>query len=343
MNILVTGAQGFIGRYLVARLLQNPEVESIVGVGRSTEDSETFSQSLSWCGESVKAPIPGSLRSQLDDQRFRDQPLDLTDTDSVKVLFKKAGIQSVVHLAGALRDSVFNDLMVNNIGATQSLLTVIEKVNPKGRLILGSSGSVYGKSASIPAKETDRCEPLDQYAVSKLASENFARVSSCRSGFTLAVARIFNVVGPGLDERHLASHLARQFAEQRLSAHPTRISVGPLTSSRDYIDVRDVANGLARLLFNFDTKGEGTFNLASGVELKTQFIYDELSSLSSNSRSEVDRLAARQLDIDRAYADISRLRSLGFRCEYSLSDSLEALLNYYLVEVSAACKALSPN
>jgi len=334
MNVLVTGAQGFIGRYLVKKLLQNQNVEKVVGIGRSPQDMKHFSQSVNWAGRSIKAPLPKALHASQRSKRYLYYSINLEDTRAIESTITSQGIEGIIHLAGALRDSELTNLINNNVIATQSLLSAIENCLPHGRLILGSSGSVYGGSASVPALESDRCEPLDPYAVTKLAAENLANVSRRRSGrYSLAIARIFNVIGPGLDERHLASHLARQFAEQKLISNTQKVQVGQLTSTRDFIDVRDVSSGLETLLLCSGQR-DGIFNLASGTELHVQVLYDKLSELSRINTPAIDLQSTRLLDINRAFADVSRIRKLGFRASHSIDSSLSNLLDYYLHDVS---------
>lgn len=307
----------------------------LVGIGRATQNNEYFSQTLTWGGEAVSAPLPVTLRSSQSDSRYKYYSINLENTAAVTSVLCDEEIEGVVHLAGALRDSPFKDLINNNVLATHSLLSAMESCLQGGRMILGSSGSVYGNSASIPAVESDRCEPLDKYAVTKLALENLANVSSRQSGYSLAIARIFNVVGPGLDERHLASYLARQFAEQKLIPKPGKVQVGKLSSTRDFVDVRDVAMGLETLLFSIDKQhGNGVFNLASGTELHVQYIYDKLAELSQIKPTSIDMQNSRQLDINRAFANVNRIRTLGFEPIHSINSSLHSLFEYYLYLVS---------
>ena len=136
----------------------------LVGIGRATQNNEYFSQTLTWGGETVSAPLPVTLRSSQSDSRYKYYSINLENTAAVTSVLCDEEIEGVVHLAGALRDSPFKDLINNNVLATHSLLSAKESCLQGGRMILGSSGSVYGNSASIPAVESDRCEPLDKYA-----------------------------------------------------------------------------------------------------------------------------------------------------------------------------------
>ena len=304
-------------------------MNSVTGIGRSSACYSHFTHELMWQRGSVKAPVPLHLLKYLNDSRYRYVAVDLNDMQSILSILNEQSIDHVVHLAGALRDSSFRDLLRNNVEATQNLLTAVERSSTVVKFIIASSGSVYGKSASIPAVESDQCQPLDNYAVSKLTSEYLLDVHARKSPLSSAVTRIFNVIGPGLDERHLCAHLARQFAEIDVDRSQTAIAVGPLGSTRDFIDVRDVADALALLLYNRGTLFEGTFNVARGVEVRTQRIFDILGEFSDSTAISTDRQKTRKLDIDRSYANIARLDKLGFNPQYSLRESLRFLFDYY--------------
>jgi hypothetical protein len=102
-----------------------------------------------------------------------------------------------------------------------------------------------------------------------------ARDSAAGSGISIAVARIFNVIGPGQHERHVAGRIAAEFAASRSRAR-RRIELGHLYSTRDFIDVRDVAQGLIIAA----VRGEGTLNLGSGCERKVEELVNEFSRAS---------------------------------------------------------------
>ena len=89
--------------------------------------------------------------------------------------------------------------------------------------------------------------------------------------------------------------------------------------------------GLETLLFSIDKQhGNGVFNLASGTELHVQYIYDKLAELSQIKPTSIDMLNSRQLDINRAFANVNRIRTLGFEPIHSINSSLHSLFEYYL-------------
>ena len=207
-------------------------------------------------------------------------------------------------------------------------------------MILCSSGSVYGEvsEASLPMSELQPAQPIDLYSVTKRAAEDVGSIYRRAYALDVVVARLFNLIGPGEDERHLAPSLARQFAERRSGVTRGPVEVGPLDTTRDFVDVRDVAAGLTAMAATTSTWAEsgGVVNVASGVETPTQALFDTLAALSGLPQQAAPNRAARRLDFARQRADIERLRSTGFEPSHPLSESLEVMLHYYLDEVAAA-------
>ena len=108
------------------------------------------------------------------------------------------------------------------------------------------------------------------YGVSKIIGEEIAR--SDPSWPSATVARVFNLIGPGLQDRHLPAVLARQFAAMAQGLGPALVEAGALTATRDFIDARDAAAAIVALAAR-GSPGDA-YNVASGVEV----------SMSSSSR-----------------------------------------------------------
>ena len=104
--------------------------------------------------------------------------------------------------------------------------------------------------------------------MSKLAAEEAARVLTHRHGLLTIGARIFNPLGPGEDERHLGGWLGRQATAIEAGMLPPVLHVGPLDSTRDFVDVRDVARGL-ELLAHRGVPGT-MYNVATGNETRAE-------------------------------------------------------------------------
>ena len=248
---LITGGQGFVGRYLVAHLLDTDRHADILAVGRSTRDDRTFTHPVRWGGRTLLAPVPTPLRLPLrQSAQYRYQAVDIRDGPAVRTLLRTFAPDVVFHLAAGLRDDPPEHLFRTNVEGTIALLEALaESAIGVQKLVLGSSGSVYGAPpAGMPVIDEDaRCAPLDLYAVSKLASEYASRILTRQYTIPAVWARLFNLVGPGQDERHVCGRFAAQVTAIARDVSPPLIDVGDLTPTRDFIDVRDVAAVLLTL------------------------------------------------------------------------------------------------
>jgi len=336
MRVLVTGAQGFIGRFAVADLLESDPSVHVVGLGRSERTDYRFTHEVTWRGTRHPAPLERSVARAAVDGRYHYVQADLNDTRHLTSLLREARPDVIVHLAASLRDEPPRNLVDTNLGAVVSLLESVvgSGVHPP-RIVLGSSGSVYGvvEGRGLPLREDMPCAPIDPYSVSKRAAEDMSRVLGEQHGLDLVWARIFNPVGPGQDERHLCGWLGQQVAAIVAGDAPPEITVGPLHTTRDYLDVRDTASALRALAVSGEPGG--TYNVASGVETAGSCILARLEAVAGVSLELRTRaLPPRRFDMDRHVADVTRLEALGWAPRYDLDASLGAVLDYYAEEVA---------
>jgi 3-dehydroquinate synthase len=339
-RILVTGAQGFLGRYLVAHLLGAEPGSEVLGLGRSPRLEDSFTHSLQWGASRLEAPLTEELRGAVQSPRYHYVSLDLLRQPELTGLLMDFRPHRIFHLASGLRDAPPDHLFRTNVEGTISLIEAIREagIEPP-RLVLGSTGFLYGQVEPdvLPIRESTPCVPIDLYGVSKLAAENAARILARRYDLPAIWARIFNLVGPGQEERHFCGRLTSQAAAIAAGLLPPLVEVEPLTATRDFLDVRDAASAL-ELLAASGTPGH-TYNLASGIESPVAQVFDSiLRQAGLEGRVEIEVKAARPADIPRYVADITRLRSLGFAAACPLERSLADLLRYYHGPVTDAAR-----
>jgi nucleoside-diphosphate-sugar epimerase len=336
-RVLITGAQGFVGRYAVAHWLQCDAATTIVGLGRSRRLFRSFTHTLEWNGRKLRAPLPHALGLVIGSQRYRYIDLDLRDRPRLIDLLKEFRPTVVLHLAGALRDEPTRRLLSLNVLATESLFEAIASaaIDPP-TVVMGSTGSLYGNVSPqrLPIREEEPPAPFDPYSVSKEAAEWMVRILSARYEVPTMYARIFNVVGPGQDERHLCGWLARQMVAVSLGLQSS-IVVGPLDTTRDFIDVRDVAQALYLLALR-GASGQ-IYNVASGSETPTRYVFDTLFALAGlGPEVPVAPRPPRSVDCVRLFADVRRLRACCCDAAFSLHRSLSDVLGYYAMVVGAS-------
>ncbi|KMO43564.1 hypothetical protein VQ03_07680 [Methylobacterium tarhaniae] len=337
-RIMITGAQGFLGRYLAAEWLAAEPGAVILGLGRSPALPGTFTHEVHWGEAALPAPLPPGLVRILATPRYAYRAIDIGDGSGLARTIREFRPDLVVHLAAALRDDPPDRLVSTNIGGVVSLLGALRAsgVMPR-KVVLGSSGSVYGWEAGRepPFGEDARCAPADPYAATKRAAEELGRILAEAACLPVVWGRIFNPVGAGQDERHLCGWLGRQIAEAGAGLRAPRVEVGSLDTTRDYIDVRDVSGAL-RVLAAHGEPGRA-YNVASGRETSGEEIFAMLVALGDLAAPvEIARRPGRRGDIARSFADASRLAALGYRPRHTLRDSLAEVLAYYRMSVAAA-------
>lgn len=331
MRYLITGAQGFVGRFLCSLILRTDPDATIVGIGRSAPRT-TFTHEITWQGRRRAAPLTADLR-ELDRARYRYLACDLrTGVDLDRVVADSAP-DAVIHLAAALRDDAAGELVRSNVDATQALIRSLAGLSLHPRLIVGSSGSVYGAPTRLPVSEDQRCAPVEPYAMSKLAAELVGTVLAADAAIPTIIARIFNIAGPGQDERHVCGRFAAQAAAIAYGDAEPIFEIGDLRPTRDFIDVRDVARALVVLVHD-GTPGE-TYNVASGVETAIADVL-ALTLETANLSRTVTTVGGyeRAADISRAYADITKLQQCGFEPAFPLRATIADLLAYYVRDVA---------
>jgi len=207
MAVVVTGAAGFLGRALVAGLVED-------GLAVAAVDRRPPPEGPGVC----------PLRADLLD---RDPAVEcaLREADAVFHLAGRPGVRDTGPAAEAAR-------VRDNVAATAAVLAAVPAGTP---LVVTSSSSVYGGAAGRPSQEEDRLRPLGGYARSKAAVE---RLCVARGG-AIAVLRPFTVAGEG---QGTDMALARWIAAVR-AGRPIEI-LGSPARTRDVTDVRDVVRAL---------------------------------------------------------------------------------------------------
>ncbi|MDD1653435.1 MAG: NAD-dependent epimerase/dehydratase family protein [Methanomicrobiales archaeon] len=240
MRVLVTGGSGFGGRHLIRHLRGIPgeDLEVICHVHTSTPE-----------------PVEGVriLRADLSDQGDADQ------------LVRRASPDAVVHLAGTTHGSLA-DLLASNVVATANLLEALQHQAPGARVLVTGSSAEYGASPLDPIPESAPLAPVTHYGVAKAAQVLLAQAVHRAHGLPVAVARPFNLTGPGQSPAFVCGSVVSQVAAME-RGEGDRLQLAELGSRRDFVDVRDVAAAMALLILHPDFTGRcagKAFNIGSG-------------------------------------------------------------------------------
>jgi len=255
---------------------------------------------------------------------------DVTDARALADAIAQAGPDAVVHLAaassvGASWEDAPETWRVNAVG-TVNVLEAVRAQAPNARVLVASTGDVYGQADMIPTPETSPFRPVSPYAASKAAAE-LASEQARRAGLNVVVSRAFQHEGPGRDERFAVGSWAAQIARAEESGGGV-VEVGDLTPRRDISDVRDVCRAYSALLDR--GVAPDTYNIASGRSVEMREVLDILVGL-ARCQIEVkeDPARRRAADIRELCGDPARLRAATgwaptIPLEQTLADVLES-------------------
>ena len=312
MRVFVTGADGFVGAWLVRRLLRDGH--EVVGGTRPLDAGN------------------GTLtRAERDAVQW--VPLELTAVDSVRRAVA-SGYDAVAHLAAvasgaeAARDPGY--AWEVNAAGTARLAQALAEAKLAGRadptMLVVSTGEVYGQGSAAPRREQDPVAPCSPYAASKLGAEVAALETWRRAGLRVVVSRAFAHTGPGQDGRFVVPAFAERLRLAKKIGAPV-IKVGNLEPVREFLHVDDVVDAYVRLLER-GAPGE-VYNVASGVPISLGALLERLGALFGvRPVAEADPGLVRPADIPYLVGDASKLRAAtGWVPRHSLDDTLKDVVN----------------
>jgi len=192
---------------------------------------------------------------------------DLADAAAARQVVRTVAPQRVFHLAAvALVPASWADpagTLRANTETTLNLLEAVRREAPEARVVIASSGEVYGPPVRLPVDEDAPLRPQNPYAVSKAAADLLSGFYADAHGVHVVRARAFNHAGPGQVPAYAIASFARQLAEALVAGRDrARIVSGNPESRRDYTDVRDVVRAY-RLLGELVVPG--AYNVCTGV------------------------------------------------------------------------------
>lgn len=305
-TVLVTGAAGFIGSHLCARL---------VGEGYTVRGLDDLSD--------------GSL-SNLDGVPELDLVVgDLRDWQTVNQVARDC---EVIYHQGAMRSverSMKDPLRTTevNVGGTLNVLRAARAHN--SRVIFASSSSVYGEQDGVRLHEGLQPRPRSPYAASKLTGEIYLQTWWRAFGVATVSLRYFNVYGPGQDPTSEYALVIPRFIARCLGGTPVEIhSDGE--QSRNFTYIHDVIEANLKAARADDKAWGRIFNVGGGEQPTTiNHLLDKISAL-TRTTPKVIYGPPRPGDIRRTHADLTLARSLiGYRPGTTLDAGLKKTIAWF--------------
>ncbi len=312
MNILVSGATGFIGSHTCVSLIEN---------GHNVIAFDNFYNSKEEVISSIEK-IVGSDNFT----KFKFYNADMTNPDDMEKIFSENEIDCVIHFAGykAVGESVQMPLNYyhNNIYGTLCMLNSMKKYNVK-KIIFSSSATVYGNPEALPIKETFSLSATNPYGRTKLMIEEILRdLYISDSDWSIVLLRYFNPVGAhksGLlceDPKGIPNNIMPRLMDvlfgktEFITVFGDDYNTKDGTGVRDYIHVSDLAYGHVKAVeYAANNKGAEAINLGTGTGYSVMELIKALEK-ASNKEIPFKICPRRPGDIDACYADPSKASEL---------------------------------
>ena len=303
MPVLVTGAEGFIGSHLCARLVkEGAQVSALVRSGADLSRLSAIEENISL------------------------NPLDIREIDQVEECVAAVRPQRIFHLAAVTnvnRDWNSLPLVTGvNLGGTINLIRALSSVDYE-ILITTCTAEAYGRNPA-PFTEEMPLDPISPYSFSKAAATEFCRMAAASLGASVRILRLFLVYGPGQGEERFLPQLIRA----ALTGRPFRMTAGEQTREYTYID--DVIEGMLVASRSIPGLGE-VYNLGTGDEIPLNRLVETVESIAGcRINRDPETLPYRSREIQRFVGDHRLIKEdLGWIPKVDLAEGLRRTIARY--------------
>ena len=322
MKVLITGAVGFIGEFLVRHCAEADSV--VVGIDVREPENPWANAAFERC--------------------------DVRDSSRLSKLIVAFRPDCIFHLAAQSYPTVSLrrplETMETNVGGTISLFESVRASGLVPTVVIACSSAEYGLVASddLPVKEDHALRPLHPYGVSKVAQHLLAAQYFTNYSIPAIRIRIFKTTGPGkLDD--VCSDLTKRAVEIEMGIRSPKMAVGNLANRRSIVDVRDLAPALWQAALHGQA-GE-VYNLGGDDAYSVQEVVDAIrGQVAFDFEVEQQPALMRSCDEPVTAGDNTRFRSCCiWTPKIHLTTTVRDMLEWWkarLAEVSAPETRLEP-
>ncbi len=310
MNVLVTGAAGFIGSHICEYYLNRGN--TVIGI----DNFDNF----------YSREIKEENIDEISTSNFIFYEVDIRNKSSLEKVFSENKIDIVIHLAAkaGVRPSMdsIEEYYDVNINGTISLLETMRNFNVK-KMIFASSSSVYGNNKKVPFSESDQVDnPISPYAASKKSGELLCHVYCHLYGFEITCLRFFTVFGPR-QRPDLAIH---KFTKLINSGEPVPI-FGDGSTSRDYTYILDIVDGVNCAIDHLN--GYKVFNLGESKIISLISLVHTIEK-SLGKKAILVYAPFQPGDVNITFSNISKARSeIGYNPQYDINLGINEFVSWF--------------
>lgn len=304
---LVTGGAGFIGSSLVERLVKDGNDVVIV--------DDLSMGKIENLGGVPKEHITFYKKS-ITDFGFMSRILITEEFDYIVLLGAVASVADSVDRP-AETHSINQEANINVYETIRRHDLRVKKV------LFASSAAVYGDDPVLPKKETSNILPLTPYAIDKFASERYAIIYGKLYGIPTVCTRFFNVYGPNQNPESPYSGVLSIIQNCLKNGKKFKL-FGDGEQTRDFTYVDDVVDALLLLLSTPEAKWD-VYNVATGKRTSLNSVIDSFEK-ATGKKLDIVYAEKRKGDIKDSFADVTKLRGLGYMPKYDIESGLKKYL-----------------
>lgn len=313
-NILITGADGFIGSHLTELLTRKGYNITALSLYNSFQTNGW----LDYIDEHVLKNI------NIISGDIRDENFIYYNTKNIDTIYNLAALIGIPYSYTAM-----NSYVSTNIYGTQNLLNLFFKSKKLNKLILTSTSEVYGSALYTPIDEKHPLQPQSPYSASKISSDNLGLSYYNSFGFPISIVRPFNTFGPRQSARAVIPTIINQFTNSNI------IKLGNVDTIREFNYVNDVVEAIFQISKSKKTIGNVT-NICSGRGIKIRELVDVISKLMNKKytiQCDKKRIRPRKSEVNQLIGCNKKFNSLfKNKRKYDLKEGLKETINWFLNE-----------